>query len=254
MTIIRIKAAGPAVLVAMMLASAPTHACDDRYPLTCLPRVSPVPATETSPDQATTTAKPQTTESGRTYRRRSAAKAETHPRKKDAAARRDARPTTPVAPSPAPQPRQEASTDDDFKELVNPWPIAVNPNEALRTPQTDSSQLARATTFPVGALPATGSADTVAGNEIELEAARMAARDQVTEAAAAARPTPAATSDKRSDGTADTASTVAQAGAIESRRAAPPDRAPFNRPWLEIIFIAWGTLLTVGSALRLLIG
>jgi hypothetical protein len=152
------------------------------------------------------------------------------------------------APSalPTPPDREPSTAERRFREFISPRLLAANPVEDLRRPRVDVSHLSRQTAYPV--------VDT-------------------TQRAIAEASDPARVTAQEDGKEVDLATDLARAGVQEqTNRAAQPvtdaisEMSPKKvneirlsdgdtpNPWVRLVFVSWGGLLTLGSALRMLIG
>jgi hypothetical protein len=131
-----------------------------------------------------------------------------------------------------------------FSEFVSPRLLAANPVEELHKPRLNVAEFSGETAYPV--------ADAIdpASGGTPADPARAIARDTAAEVqpAEAARPAgqqmqPAAQVEAGAQPSANQASRAGE-------RASPDG----STSWVRIVFLTWGGLLTLGSALRLLIG
>jgi hypothetical protein len=150
--------------------------------------------------------------------------------------------------APAVVARQVSASVRRFREFVNPRSIALNPIDELKRPEPDSTALVTVVAYPtIGLEPSAGSVlDTAASREDagEPDLARLEEAHPTLEAAA---PTKV--------GLADGTASRGQAQARPASRAAiGPDQAPARPTWLQLIFVTWGGILTLVSAVRLFVG
>ena len=209
------------------------------------------PAHPKPSDQAPAAAKSVAAKPHLAARKSTAAKASDR-RKRHAHARRSrharvAR-TAPRA-APTAQTRQQTSASARrFREFVNPKPIAVNAIDELRKPRPDSADLTASILSPSIAAelqtqpPVSAAFQQVASqdeiNEIDLAATSAPARYQLASADMLLRNADAA----RLQTTEEVVTPVAA------------NHAPTGLTWVQLIFLTWGGVLTVASALRLVLG
>ncbi len=143
-----------------------------------------------------------------------------------------------------------------FREFINPRPVAENPVEALRKSWPEPKQLTGEVSYPPAAMMAQAGTQIRDDGGQAAETATAAERPGASaETATQARAPEAGTRSeaKPIDRATDAVAVAPRDQGSEIRRTAPSDR-PSDQSWLPIIFIAWGGMLTLASALRLLIG
>jgi hypothetical protein len=141
-----------------------------------------------------------------------------------------------------------------FREFINPRLVAENPIEALRKSWPESTQLTGQSSYPLAAMMAPARPQTRDEEREATETGTSAERSVASEEIAPVRRADAAV---RSEVTPIDRTTYAVAVApreqgTELRRTARSDGSS-DQFWLPVIFIAWGGVLMLGSALRLLI-
>ena len=155
-----------------------------------------------------------------------------------------AAPTTPNhAPEPSPSERR-------FSEFVSPRSFAANPVEALHKPRMNVAELSAQTAYPLT-------------EHLDPEPSAAAAAPAPTETAPVApAPSPVTVTDVEAPSPArqqipaalEAEPSVQLSAANPVRRPADRDGSDGSTSWVRIAFLTWGGLLTLGSALRLLIG
>ncbi|TMJ30076.1 MAG: hypothetical protein E6G88_08770 [Alphaproteobacteria bacterium] len=227
------------IVLGGMLVSSAAHAaqaCDQRFPRTCKPAAaqnSREAPKATSAQRAATTIR-----SRRVARHRQGVR--------HAQSARPARRTTEssVRPPIVPHVEETSPAARRFSEFVSPRLLAANPVEEFHKPRMNVSELSGQTAYPV--------VDRMERepSAAAIDPARAAARDTFDElepaepARAANQQTPAV----------PRAEASAQPSANLVGRADEHDSSGGSVSWVRIVFLTWGGLLTVGSALRLLIG
>jgi hypothetical protein len=262
----RLMVASAVVMVGTVISSPLRAGCDRSFPLTCL-LGSEQPAdarSKDAPGHPRHAAK----------RAARAAKSSVHDRTHASARKAHHLRTTRAEPRAAPtaQARQMSASARRFREFVNPRSIVVNPVDELKRPQPDGAALAASVAYPAaaeGLTPLAGfmlDGKTFSQDEIN-------GRDLI--AADGARPIKVAAAGTDETGTRETgtrgagthgAGTAEASAALDDMPAAPPprlaglrgtvsaDRAPGGPTWLQLIFVIWGGILTLASAVRLFVG
>jgi hypothetical protein len=146
----------------------------------------------------------------------------------------------PAAASPA---QEKSPAARRFGEFVSPRLLATNPVEELRKPRMNVSEFSRETAYPVLAEM---DRDPSAASREPPDAPRAA-----NDVGAAGETSPQAAARQAPVVTGPPAVEVS-AGPVG--RATSRDSSDGSAPWVRIVFLTWGGLLTLGSALRLLIG
>ncbi|HXN44509.1 MAG TPA: hypothetical protein VN917_09715 [Xanthobacteraceae bacterium] len=131
-----------------------------------------------------------------------------------------------------------------FSEFVSPRLLAANPVEELHKPRMNVSEFSDQTAYPL-----IDRMDREPGGAA-IDPARAASRNTVDEPEPAE---PARAGDQQTP-TIARAEAGAQLSASLVSRAGERDPSESSISWVRIVFLTWGGLLTVGSALRLLIG
>jgi len=131
-----------------------------------------------------------------------------------------------------------------FSEFVSPRLLAANPVEELHKPRMNVSEFSRQTAYPVADR--VEQEPTVAA----LDPARAASRNTVDEL----KPAESVRAADQQTAAVPRAEASAQLSANLVSRAGERDSSGGSASWVRIVFLTWGGLLTVGSALRLLIG
>jgi hypothetical protein len=152
------------------------------------------------------------------------------------------RPAQHVAPSPnvtAPSLTMQAGRDDgifaqQFQRFVSKQSIRTSAAQQLRSPWLEPAQLAVSSTHPVsGGIIA--ASDDEATNNLKQSTANEVAID-----------------DHNDLGDENRRATGERRTAVLQSRAS--DNGPLSVSWVELGFLVWGGLLTVGSGLRLIFG
>jgi hypothetical protein len=233
------------VLVASPAADA-VQVCDRSSGRTCKPAAvqtsREAPRATTAQRAATTTRSRHAT---RVTRHRHAVK--------HAQPARPARPTTEpvvVAPAAAPPAQEKSPAARRFSEFVSPRLLATNPVEELHKPRMNVSEFSRETAYPVAAeMDREPSAVTIDAPAPRAADNVEAAGETTPQAAPQQAPAPTGPSAR-----VVTAPPASQVSASPVGRANSRDSSDGSAPWVRIVFLTWGGLLTLGSALRLLIG
>jgi hypothetical protein len=222
-----------AIVVGGMLVASAAHAaqgCDQRFPRTCKPAAAQ--SNRESPKATGAQRAATAIRSRRTARHRHAVR---HAQSAKPARRTE---QTPVGPSVVPQPQETSPAARRFSEFVSPRLLAANPVEELHQPRMNVSEFSAETAYPLadgmGRAPASPVADPT-------RATSRDATDEVETAELARAPdqqTPA----------------IARTQADAQLRSGERDSSEGSTSWVRIVFLTWGGLLTLGSALRLLIG
>lgn len=152
----------------------------------------------------------------------------------------------PVKASVAAHPPETSPAERRFSQFVSPRPLAVNPVEELRTPRINLTEFSGQTAYPV--------ADSIDPKPADSMEKRAAPVQQI-----ASEPEPAHVplqNEGQNAGIAPRAEPSANASMtpVEASRPAERDVPERTTSWVRLVFLTWGGLLTVGSALRLLIG
>jgi hypothetical protein len=254
------------VLIAGMLASSAGQAapaCDKRFSRTCrattaqVTREAPTVSTTQRTATATRTRTRRATRQRHSFKHAQSAKptrqeaeqpkpAARTPENPPAPARVVAAPENPPAPARVVAAPEVSPAARRFSEFVSPRPLAANPVEELHKPRMNVTELSAQTTYPVA-------------EAIEREpsaAARPAEatmlRTMAVEAQQATEPTTANGLQKPSGARTESSGQPAVANLVS--RPEDHDAPESTTSWVRIVFLTWGGLLTVGSALRLLIG
>ncbi len=228
------------VLVGGMLVSsaAPAvQACDQRFPRTCKPAAA---QTNREAPKATSTQRAATaSRSRRTARHR--------PSVRHAQSARPARHAAETSVAPSVVPQESSPAARRFSEFVSPRLLAGNPVEELRKPRMNVSEFSGQTAYPlVDGIDreASGSGGPAANPE------RPAVRNAVDEVV----PVEVAPATDPQSPAIARAETGAQVSTSAVSRAGERVSSEGSTSWVRIVFLTWGGLLTLGSALRLLIG
>jgi hypothetical protein len=150
------------------------------------------------------------------------------------------------------QVRQVSASVRRFREFVNPRSIALNPIDELKRPQPDSAALASDIADPTIAVGLQPSASSV----LDTPASRDDASEPELAPIEEARPTlegVAPTKVELADGTPSRGQAQVQSRPA-TRTAIGQDQAPARPTWLQLIFVTWGGILTLASAVRLFVG
>ena len=155
----------------------------------------------------------------------------------------------PVKASAPARPPESSPAERRFSQFVSPRLLAVNPVEELRTPRINLTEFSGQTAYPVA-----DSIDPKPTDSLEKPAAPV--QQIATEPEQARVPLANEGQNAGIAPRAEAASANASlAAAVQVSR--PAERDPSegtNSSWVRVVFLTWGGLLTVGSALRLLIG
>jgi hypothetical protein len=233
--------AGAALAASIVIIGTPAHACDQRINRDC-PKAS---------DQAPAAAKSVATKQRRAARKSTAAKASDR-RKRHAHARRSrhvrvAR-TAPRA-APMAQARQQTSAAARrFREFVNPRPIAANVIDELRKPRADNADLTASILFPSLA------AELQTHPVVSAAFQQVASQDEINEMDLAAASTPARYQLASADILLRKAHAARPQASDEIVKPVAANHTPAGLTWVQLIFLTWGGVLTVASALRLVLG
>jgi hypothetical protein len=131
-----------------------------------------------------------------------------------------------------------------FSEFVSPRLLAANPVEELHKPRMNVSEFSGQTAYPVV------DREEQEPTSAAIDPAPAASRNTADEPEPAE---PARAADQQTPAIAR-AEAGAQLSANLVSRAGERDSSGGSASWVRIVFLTWGGLLTVGSALRLLIG
>jgi hypothetical protein len=247
---VRFGAVCTIVLGGMLASSAAdaAQACDQRLPRTC--KSAAAQSNRESPKATSVQRSTATNRSRRAARQRHgtrhAQSARSARRTAEAApTRATARaPTRAPAPSIVPYVQEGSPAARRFSQFVSPRLLAANPVEELHKPRMNVSELSGQTAYPV----IDGVEREPSGPAIEpAHAASHSAVEEVDPGQSAQignQPTPAV----------GRAETIAQLSASPVGRSGDRDPSDGSTSWVRIVFLTWGGLLTLGSALRLLIG
>lgn len=241
MLISRIAVAGAVVMVGTVIGGPVRAGCDPSFPLTCL--LASNHTAEAGTDAAS--AHPPHAIK-RPARAKSFDRKRKHARLQKA---RHVRMATAGQPpkAPAVQAWHVSASARRFGEFVNPRSIVVNPVDDLKRPRLDGADLTTSIMVPTAAArlqpPIGAVADDATFSQDEINELDLAA-------VAEARPIKVDLADM----TVDAGQTAAPPRLAEIRRPASPDQAPASMTWLQLIFVTWGGILTVVSAVRLSLG
>jgi len=184
--------------------------------------------------------------SRRTARRRHEVR---HAQSERPAPRQVESPTVPVtaAPATAVHTPEPSPAERRFSEFVSPRSFAANPIEALHKPRMNVSELSAQTAYPLT-------------ERLDPEPSAAAAEPAPAVAAPAASPVTVADVEEPSPTRQQTPVVLEAEPSIQLsaanpvRRSTDRDGSDGSTSWVRIVFLTWGGLLTLGSALRLLIG
>lgn len=241
MLISRIAVAGAIVLVGTVIGGPVRAGCDPSFPLTCLLASNHTAdaSSEAAPAHASHAIK-RPARAAKSDRRRKHA----HLHKA-----RHVRVATAEQPreAPAVQAWHVSASARRFGELVNPRSIVVNPVDDLKRPRLDGADLTTSISVPTAAARLQPPIDAAAYDA-------TFSQDEINEldlaAVAEARPIKVDFADMAIDG----GQTAAPPRIAEVRRSVSADQAPASMTWLQLIFVTWGGILTVVSAVRLSLG
>ena len=223
---LRMIAVGAALSV-LSLAVVPAQACDDRYAKDCEPRVQADAADAGPAVNIKPTPRVRATRTARVDQRKKSRIALTRHRHRPAADQGE-----PPARGPVAQARQESAAMRRFRDFISPQSFVLNAVDELRKPRPTASHLAGDVADPrIVPVAWTGASEPDAGARAPVVAHDEANGD---------------------DGVAPT-SVMAQGEPAEVRRAAA-DSDPPRMSFLSWFFVAWGGVLTVASALRMVVG
>jgi hypothetical protein len=227
------------IVLGGMLVSSAAHAaqaCDQRFSRTC----KPTTAQSNRESPKATSAQRATTAS----RSRRAARHRHDVRHAQSA--RPARRTTEssIRPLLVPHVQETSPAARRFSEFVSPRLLAANPVEELHKPRMNVSEFSGQTAYPVADR--VEQEPTVAA----VDPARAASRNTADEL----KPAESVPAADQQTSAVPRAEASAQLSANLISRAGERDSAGASASWVRIVFLTWGGLLTVGSALRLLIG
>jgi hypothetical protein len=244
MLISRMMIAGAVVMVGTFVAGPVRAGCDPSFPLTCL---------GASDHAADATRDAAAAHSPHAIKRQARAAKTFDRRRKHADARKARHVRTAKAKPPRATPAAQqghvpmSASARRFGEFVNPRSIVVNPVDELKRPRPDGADLTTSITVPTVATrlqPAIGAAvDDATFSQDEINELDLAA-------VAEARPIKVDFADVAVDG----GNTAVPARVVEVRGPVSPDQAPASMTWLQLIFVTWGGILTVASAVRLSLG
>jgi len=148
------------------------------------------------------------------------------------------------APSalPTPPDREPSTAERRFREFISARLLAANPVEDLRGPRLEVSHFSRQTAYPV--------VDTTERPIAEAsDPARVNAEEEGKDVDLALTGVQQQTN-RVAQPVTDAISEMSPKKINEIRSS---DRDTPN-PWVRLVFVSWGGLLTLGSALRMLIG
>ena len=151
--------------------------------------------------------------------------------------------------SPVKDPPQSKSPETSpaarrFSEFVSPRLLAVNPIEDLHKPRINLTEFSGETAYPVA-------------QAINQEQTRSAENGAPAGPQPAVKPEQARVAppnERQTSATPIAAEVNASALPAQASRSSDPAPSEGAASWVRIVFLAWGGLLTLGSALRLLIG
>jgi hypothetical protein len=211
---IRALALATAVAIGGTLLGASIHACDDRSAATCQHALPPSSPTSEAFDQRSS--KPH--------------------RGAPAPHERQVHPSPNVtAPSVmTPADRDNGIFAEQFHRFVSKQPITTTTARELRSPWPDPALLAIKSVHPVFGGAIVASNDDVANNLKHSMANEVAVNDHNN------------LGDENHRTMGDKRTVVLQSRAS--------DNGPLSVSWVELAFLLWGGLLTVGSGLRLIFG
>jgi hypothetical protein len=237
----RIMVAGAVVMVGAVISSPVRASCDSSFPLTCL----------LGSDQTAKAKSEAAPAHPRNLSKRPAKAARSSDRgRKHASAHKPRHLRIAKAEphaAPAVQARQMSAATRRFREFVSPRSIVMNPVDDLKRPRPDEAVLATSLTFPTVAgrlQPPVGSAlEDAAFSQDDINELDLAAAEDV-------RPIKVSLADIALDGV----QVATPARSTDVRRTMTQDQAPGGATWLQLIFVTWGGILTLVSAVRLFLG
>jgi hypothetical protein len=146
--------------------------------------------------------------------------------------------------SPQPKSPETSPAARRFSEFVSPRLLAVNPIEDLHKPRINVTEFSGETAYPVA-------------QGINQEPPRTAENGAPGGALPAGKPEQARVpppNERQTSATPVAAEVNASALPVQASHSTDPAPSEGVTSWVRIVFLAWGGLLTLGSALRLLIG
>jgi hypothetical protein len=213
--------------------------CDQRSARACKPV-----ATQSNRDapKATTKSAQRAATANRSHSTARHRHAVRHAQSEEPAPRRVESSAAPAAvvrePEPSPAERR-------FSEFVSPRSFAANPVEALHKPSMNVSELSGQTAYPLTERLDQEPSPAVA-------AAAPATSPVVVDVAEPAEPPRAVSQQIPAVVETQTGAQLSAANSVS--RPGDRDGSEGSTSWVRIVFLTWGGLLTLGSALRLLIG
>jgi hypothetical protein len=244
----RLMVAGAVVLAGTIISSTAEAACDSGAALGCMLGSGKTDVSKTS-DAVAGSQSAHPRRAGRHLAR--ASRLSQRSRRHASARRNEIRLTRAEAhAAPAIMAQHVSASVRRFREFVNPRSIALNPIDELKRPEPDSAALVTFVAYPtIGLEPSAGSVlDTTAFRE-EVGEPDLARLEEASPTLEGAAPTKVGLA----DGTASPGQTQAQSRPA-SRTAIGQDQAPLGPTWLQLIFVTWGGILTLASAVRLFVG
>jgi hypothetical protein len=228
------------IVVGGMLVSSAAQAvqtCDQRSGRACKPAAAQ--STREAPKATSAQRTATATRSRRTARHRHVVR---HAQPEKPAPRPAESPAAPPVATPAQEPSPAARR---FTEFVSPRSLAANPVEGLHKPRMNVSELSGQTAYPVVERLDAEPSGAIA------EPAPAAARPAVSEVEPA-EPAPTATPQVPAIIRTEAGAQLPAANLVG--RLSDHDSSEGSTSWVRVVFLTWGGLLTLGSALRLLIG
>jgi hypothetical protein len=153
---------------------------------------------------------------------------------------RSAPPALPTSPG-----REPSTAERRFREFISPRPFAANPVEDLRGPRMDVSHFSRRTTYPL--------VDDSGPIAEASDPSRVVAQEEEKDVDLAADAAQARVQQQTNGTVQPVTQTISEMSPKKVDDIHPSDRDAPN-PWVRLIFVSWGGLLTLGSALRMLVG
>jgi hypothetical protein len=147
-----------------------------------------------------------------------------------------------AAPATVVRVQEPSPAERRFSEFVSPRSFAANPVEALHTPRMNGSELSGQTTYPL-----------TEGLDQEPSLAVAAAAPATSPVVVDVAEPPRAVS-QQIPAVLETEAGAQLSAASPVSRSGDRDGSEGSTSCVRIVFLTWGGLLTLGSALRLLIG
>jgi hypothetical protein len=245
------SAAGVTIAASIMLAAGPAGACD-RLPCPTPSNqaaVSSKPETAVKPRQSATrmTAAAKSRDARSSDRRKR--HAQSHARSHRSRVASAARPTSRAGATAQIRLQTSAAAARRFREFVNPRPIAANPIDELRKPRPVPADLIGDVAFPAAAMLV-----LTAARETPAEAEQAFSQDELNEIDLAAVPDRQPYRLMSADSGFVSTQPPPQSPATAAIKSTGTERSPAGMTWLQLLFVTWGGVLTLASAVRLFLG